>query len=206
MDVVLTFTTFSIATTRLIFKRFYFRSRRLGPDDWLILIAMVLGAPALALSIFGIGWHGLGKDIWGIPPESIVIYVRYFYIIEMLYIVLISLAKLTLCLFYISIFSVGRVLYVLWGTAIFHVLCAVAFVVKLGLQCSPLSFYWEQLNFLQPATGHCIDINSSTWTNAAITVASDVWLLAIPLSQVSTMRLHWKKKVAASIMFATGAM
>lgn len=50
-----------------------------------------------------------------------------------------------------------------------------------------------------------MNINASGWANAAITLASDIWLLAIPLSQIRKLRLDWKKKAGATLMFLTGA-
>ncbi len=206
MDVAAGVVTGSMVLARLIFKRFFFGARRLAIDDTVILVILFIGLPCIAILVFGPALHGLGKDIWGLQPKDIIVYGQYFFAAEVIYITMMSLVKLSLCLFYVSIFSVGRVSYILWGTVVFHVLFGVAFIFKLFFQCTPLSFYWEQLNFLHPVTtGHCINLNDSTWAHAAINVASDIWLLAIPLSQVTKLNLHWKKKVAAGIMFATGA-
>lgn len=39
---------------------------------------------------------------------------------------------------------------------------------------------------------------------AAVSVALDVWMLAIPLSQLPGLKLHWKKKVSVGLMFFVG--
>lgn len=206
MDVVAGAVSGCLVLARLIFKRYFFGARRFSIDDTFILVILAIGIPCIVFMVCGPALHGLGKDVWGLQPTQIVLYAKYFFTSEIIYVTLMSLVKLSLCLFYLSIFSVGFVSYLLWGTVIFHVLFGVAFLFKLFLQCIPLSFYWNQLDILHPTTdGYCINLNDSTWANAAINVASDIWLLGIPLSQVSKLNLHWKKKVAAAIMFTTGA-
>lgn len=206
LDVVAGCVTGAMVLARLIFKRFFFGARRLAIDDSMILVILIIGVPCIVIMVVGPALHGLGKDIWGLEPGDIVTYGQYFFAAEVIYITMMSLVKLSLSLFYVSIFSVGRVSYLLWGTVAFHILFGVSFLFKLFFQCTPLSFYWEQLDFMDPVkTGDCINLNDSTWAHAAINVASDIWLLAIPLSQVTKLNLHWKKKVAAAIMFATGA-
>lgn len=48
--------------------------------------------------------------------------------------------------------------------------------------------------------------NSANFTlpRAAVSVALDVWMLAIPLSQLPGLKLHWKKKVSVGLMFFVG--
>ena len=39
---------------------------------------------------------------------------------------------------------------------------------------------------------------------AAVSIALDVWMLAIPLAQLPGLKLHWKKKVSVGLMFFVG--
>lgn len=45
---------------------------------------------------------------------------------------------------------------------------------------------------------------NSLLARAAVSVALDVWMLAIPLSQLPGLKLHWKKKVSVGLMFFVG--
>lgn len=40
---------------------------------------------------------------------------------------------------------------------------------------------------------------SSDTLVAAISIAEDVWMLAIPLSQLHSLQLHWKKKIGGKL-------
>lgn len=50
-----------------------------------------------------------------------------------------------------------------------------------------------------------MDINSIAWSNSGISIALDVWMLAIPLSQLKALNLDWRKKIGVGIMFCVGA-
>ncbi|KND89451.1 hypothetical protein TOPH_05819 [Tolypocladium ophioglossoides CBS 100239] len=207
LNITLGAVTTVVVFIRVMFKRCFSMRQRLGADDWVIAVALVLfGLPSIATMIFGLTAHGLGKDIWGLQPADLTAFARYFYIMEILYLILMTLIKLTLSLFYLDIFCGKIVRRLLWGMVVFHIAFGIAFVVKVIFQCSPISFYWRKFDISQAPDGHCIDINASGWANAAIGVAVDFWLIAIPLSQVKKLNLHWKKKVGAALMFLTGAL
>ncbi|KAM3520378.1 hypothetical protein NHJ13051_006901 [Beauveria bassiana] len=91
----------------------------------------------------------------------------------------------------------------LWATVVFNAASGIAFVVAGIAQCVPISFFWYR--YTDPgASGRCIDINAFGWSHAAVSIAVDVWLIAIPLSQLRKMQLHWKKKIAVALMFLLG--
>lgn len=84
-------------------------------------------------------------------------------------------------------------------------------------QCKPISYFWDQWDGLH--SGTCpINTNSLGWANgkhtyldlesnryssniliAAISIVEDVWMLAIPLSQLHSLQLHWKKKIGGKL-------
>ncbi|KAK8086119.1 CFEM domain-containing protein [Apiospora phragmitis] len=68
--------------------------------------------------------------------------------------------------------------------------------------CQPIPFYWEKWDGLHEGT--CFDINAMGWSNAAISIVLDIWMLAIPLWQLRALKLHWKKKIGVAAMFIVG--
>ncbi|KAJ6436373.1 C6 zinc finger domain-containing protein [Purpureocillium lavendulum] len=83
-----------ILCIRLLYKRFFSTKQRLGIDDWTILLASPIGIPSIAMTIFGLTANGLGEDMWGLQPSSLVAFGLYFYIIEILYVLLMTIVKL----------------------------------------------------------------------------------------------------------------
>lgn len=196
-----------LAAARLVYKQFFSARRRLNSEDWTMVAALVLGLPSVVLTIVGLTAHGMGTDLWGLPRSDLIAFGRYFYVIQIIYILLMLLVKLTLTFFYLNIFFGRTIRALLWWTVAFHVATAVAFTIGIIFQCLPINFQWEKYNYINKNTvqGHCININAAGWANSGISVASDIWLLAIPLSQIHKLHLHWKKKLGAALMFTTGA-
>ncbi|KYK61997.1 hypothetical protein DCS_03142 [Drechmeria coniospora] len=189
--------------TRLVFKRFFSAAKRLCPDDWAILGTVVICIPAMVIDVEGLAAHGLGRDIWTLTTSDISTFALYFYVMEILYIASISLIKLSLSLFYLQLFSGAVVRVLLWCTVGVNVLFGFVFIIVAIFQCTPVSYYWNQYVDANPG-GQCININLVGWLNAAIGVLIDLWMIGLPLTQVMTLRLHWKKKVGVIIMFLFG--
>lgn len=199
-----------IVAARLIFKQFFSAQKRLNTEDWTILVASgPVGLTSVAIIIFGLTANGLGTDIWGLTLADTMSFGRYFYAIQTLYVLLITLIKLTLTFFYRNIFLGHTIRRLLAATIALHISIGIAFIGSMLFQCSPIHYQWQKYDYLNTSgvDGSCININATGWANGAISVASDLWLLAIPLSQLHHLRmLHWKKRLGAALMFCTGAM
>ncbi|UNI23871.1 hypothetical protein JDV02_009664 [Purpureocillium takamizusanense] len=206
LNVTLGIVTGAVVSIRLVYKQFFSTNRRLRRDDWMVAATLALGMVSIVTMTFGLTTHGMGQDVWGVSSSAVRTFAVYFYVLEMLYVILIGLVKLTLNFFYLDIFAGRAMRRLLWGTAAFQVAFIFAFLMKVIFQCLPIRYYWEQYDFETSVEGACININASAWANAAISVATDFWLLGIPLSQLRKLNLHWKKKVGASLMFLTGTL
>lgn len=195
-----------LVALRILFKQYFSASKRLGLDDWTILVAMIIGIVSVVVQVFFLTPNGLGRDIWTMDIPTLLLFGHYFYVMEILYLTLITLIKVSLSLFYLNIFPGQIIRRLLWITVAFHIACGIAFITKTVLQCTPVDYNWNKFDDDPRTTGHCIDINASGWANGIIGVVADIWLFALPLTQLKRLKLHWKKKVGAAIMFLTGGM
>ncbi|KAK2608845.1 hypothetical protein QQS21_002558 [Conoideocrella luteorostrata] len=196
---------------RLIFKQFFSGRQSLDTDDWIIFATLPLGLTCITLEVVGLTANGLGRDLWGLPKLKLLAFGRYFYIIQILYLMIIGLIKLTLCFFYLKIFRGQIIRGLLWAMVVFHVLFPMGFAIGVVFQCTPIPYQWDRYNWdngpdAPGSQGHCININAAGWGHGAVNIASDFFLLGIPLSQIGKLKLHWKKKVGVSLMFLTGAI
>lgn len=176
----------------------------LGLDDWFILITIVAGIPSSVLNVHGTAANGLGRDVWTLEPETITLFGKYFHVMAYLYFSQIMLLKLSLLFFYLRIFPSQGVRRTLWATAIFNCIFGIVFVFVAIFQCQPVSYFWTKWDGMHE--GKCFDIGIITWSNAAISIVLDVWMLAIPLSQLKKLNLDWKKKVGVGMMFGVGTL
>ncbi|KAG6008243.1 hypothetical protein E4U54_008726 [Claviceps lovelessii] len=196
-----------ITLARLVFKRWFSASRRCGPDDWVILSTLVVGLPCAIVNQVGLIEHGLGRDAWTMSTEEMSVFAMYFYVLEILYLVDISLVKLTLLAFYLTIFpSVSTGLWtrrLLWACVAFNAMLAVGCILVTVFQCRPVSHYWMQF-VDENATGSCLPSAPTAFVNGSLNVAQDLWMILIPLFEVRHLRLHWTKKTGVVFMFLLG--
>ncbi|OIW29283.1 hypothetical protein CONLIGDRAFT_413814 [Coniochaeta ligniaria NRRL 30616] len=201
ITVILGVITGALVALRLGFKLVITRMG-LAMDDWLILATTVAGIPSTYIGVHGTAANGLGRDVWTLPYGNITAFGKFFYIMVVLYFTQITLLKMSLLFFYLRIFPSTGTRNVLWATVAFNAVFGVVFVFVAIFQCKPISYFWEKWD--GEHQGKCIEINSMGWAHAAISIALDLWMLGIPLSQLPGLNLHWKKKVGVAIMFCVG--
>jgi hypothetical protein len=182
----------------------YIAGSELGLDDWFIAITLGVGIPSSVLTVHGIISNGIGRDIWTLTPKQITDFVHVFYAMEILYFAQVAFLKLSLLFFYLRIFPGDMVRRLLWGTVFLDICFGMLFVLIAIFQCRPISYYWN--NWDGEHQGSCLNVNGLGWSNAVISIALDGWMLALPISQLVSLQLHWKKKVAVSLMFLVGTL
>ncbi|GJN78744.1 hypothetical protein PLIIFM63780_002253 [Purpureocillium lilacinum] len=191
-----------LVLARVVFKRFFSTIMALTPDDQVIAITLVVRVAGIVISERGIARNGLGKDIWTVPLAELTASGAFFLVNQVLYFVQLSLIKLSLSLFFLAIFPGKPVRRLLLGTAIFNGVFGLTFVLATIFQCSPVSYFWTQYG--GSTTGRCINTNALGWTNAAISITVDLWLICLPLSKIMKINLEWKQKLGVLAMFLIG--
>lgn len=193
----------------------------LASDDYAILVTLACGIPSSVMNVRGTGGNGEGKDIWTLPFDMITRFGVYFYTLEILYFAQVMLLKMTLLFFYLQIFP-GPARKLLWGTVVVNGIFGVSFMLLATFQCTPISFFWDGwdgehkgkwyvITSLTPCDllanrKNSLNSNAIGWANAAISIALDLWMIAIPMWQVRNLNLHWKKKVGVAIMLLVGTL
>jgi hypothetical protein len=192
------------AIVLLRFSSKFFANSELALDDWFILVTLVAGIPSSVLTSRTIISYGLGKDIWTLTPTTITNFIHVFYALEILYFGQVALLKLSLLFFYLRIFPGTMVRRLLWVTVIFDICFGMLFVLLAIFQCRPISYYWSGWDGEHQGT--CLNVNGLAWSNAAISIVLDGWMLALPISQLFGLQLHWKKKIGVAMMFVVGTL
>jgi hypothetical protein len=199
--------TFGVLSGTVVLIRFlskYFANSELGLDDYLIAVTLGTGIPSSVLTVHGVISNGLGRDIWTVTPRQITKFIHSFYAMEILYFAQVALLKLSLLFFYMRIFPGPKIQRLLWATIIFDVVFGVVFVFIAIFQCRPINFYWKSWDGEHQGT--CLNVNGLGWSNAVISIVLDVWMLALPISQLFRLQLHWKKKIGVAMMFIVGTL
>lgn len=203
MAIVLSVISATAFLARMGYKLFETQVQ-LGPDDWCIVATMLAGAASTIITAKGTVPNGLGQDIWALEPSMITSFIYWFYHMEYAYFLELVLLKASFLFFYLKIFPNRTVRIVLWATIIYNAIWGTLFVVLSIFQCSPVSYYWTHWDGLHEGT--CLDSNAIAWANAITSIIEDLWMVAIPLSQLRGLQLHFKKKIGVAIMFCTGTL
>lgn len=122
----------------------------------------------------------------------------------MIYLFEVAIAKLALLFFYLRVFSFNPVKQVLWGTVVFTALFGLVFVFVTIFQCQPIEYSW--IKWDGKHRGRCINLNVLAWSNSAISITLDLWMLAVPMWQLKVLKMGWRRKVGVAIMFCVGTL
>ncbi|KAH8882088.1 putative PTH11-type G-protein coupled receptor protein [Thozetella sp. PMI_491] len=173
-------------------------------DDWLILLVVIVGAASNTIQIHGVVPNGMGRDVWTLTPSMITKFGQLFYFMEISYFFENTVTKLSITMFYLRVFPNRGVRHILWATLAITALTGAIYIVVTIFQCTPIDYLW--LKWDGEHQGTCLNLNALAWSNAAVSIILDVWMLAVPLSQLRHISLDWRRKLGVGLMFGVGAL
>ncbi|KAL6866391.1 hypothetical protein ACO1O0_002499 [Amphichorda felina] len=198
--------TFSVISSLAVIQRFAAKilseNLILGIDDYMVLFAACIQAPLAAIGVEGGVANGLGRDIWTLTFDQITNFSFFLYVFTILYFLNITVIKLAFLFFYLRVFPNHKVRRYLWATIAFTCVFGFTFVFTGIFQCRPVSHYWER--WTGEEAGTCVNVSAVAWANGAMSIALDLWIIGIPLSQVRGLSLDRKKKAEVTVMFCVG--
>ncbi|KAM5348910.1 hypothetical protein ACJ41O_008733 [Fusarium nematophilum] len=189
-----------------ILQRFSFKAwvgLRAELDDWFALLTFLATIPTTILAVYLLPSTGLGRDVWTVPFDQVTEFGRLFYMSSLLYTAQVALLKFSLLFFYFRIFPSNHVRRLLLATAVFNGACGLLYLFLIAFQCKPVDLAWRR--WYGEKTGSCLSRPALAWSQSGISIALDFWMLAIPLSQIRSLHLDWKKRVGAALMFVFGS-
>jgi hypothetical protein len=175
---------------------------RLSTDDIIIILTALAYQPNTILTDIKLIPNGLGRDIWTLPFDKITDFIKYFWVIELVYFFASALLKLSFLFFYKRIFTGLVVQRLIWITIFANISWGVASMTVGVFQCWPISYLWTVWD--GEHSGRCIDIITFVSSTVIISIVLDIWMLVIPLSQLWGLRMSWSKKLGVVLMFCLG--
>lgn len=147
----------------------------------------------------------MGTDIWAIPFDDITLIFKGLYANFMLYITSRHLVRLSILLFYHRIFGHIRLARRLTRFSYGLVIAScIAFDFAVLFSCTPIQHFWHSWDDLDE--GHCISMHGIFWAGAFIDIATDIWIMIIPVPFIVHLKLSLRKKIVSGIMFAFGIL
>ncbi|KAI9375048.1 hypothetical protein BJX61DRAFT_540196 [Aspergillus egyptiacus] len=171
-----------------------------GWDDVFIMIALACSIPLNAMA-FPLQKHGLGTNLWTIPFDSITTQLKLLLVAEVFYMPSEAFTQLSFLALYKRLFppTYNYLIYALAGISICF---GVSNTLIMIFQCTPVSYFWT--SWASETRGTCIDISSYSWYRAAMQIAMDVSIIALPIRPLSKLALSTRKKVLVMLMFGAG--
>ncbi|KAI6333499.1 hypothetical protein MCOR29_001067 [Pyricularia oryzae] len=196
-----------LAAIRVLSKAFVMGWNQLGLDDLCITIVIVTGIiPATIVTLNGTIPNGLGVDIWAVPVDHIYQFLKFHFIVTIIFFFQVGMLKLALLFFLIRIFLDRTVKRLLWATVAVVSTFTTITTLTMALQCYPRTeAFWMSWDGSPEYQGECkIDVTALSLSNASFSVIADIWMLAIPLWKLRKLQLQKKKKLSVAAMFAMG--
>ncbi|KAF6801207.1 CFEM domain-containing protein [Colletotrichum sojae] len=170
-------------------------------DDISILLAFACATAFVPINFRALSL-GLGKDIWTLQPDTITEFLKNMFVTQIFYISSLCLIKASIIFFYLRIFPSARFRLVLWATQGFNTSITVLYLILTFTQCDPLPLYWTDWDGQQ--AGACRDFNKLVLTHVGFNMFLDVWMLALPLTQLYKLNIRLRKKIGVILMFSVG--
>lgn len=200
-------TALAVVTTAFVVQRFGYKiyvQAGLHLDDLFILLTVFIGIPCTVINTHKLTENGIGRDVWTITPDQRTKFTIYIFIAETLYFAAVSLFKLAMLSFYLRVFSGNWTRRLIWITIMINSLMGVVYVLLSVFQCQPISYFWNRWD--GEHVGKCMDRDAIIQSNAAISIALDFWMLALPLWKLRGLNLDWKNKLGVGLMFFVGTL
>ncbi|KAI0433528.1 50S ribosomal protein L36e [Xylaria sp. FL1042] len=176
-------------------------NRSLQPADLCAIAALLTGIPLGVLELI-MSTLGFGKDIWTLTPYRITHIVRFTWVTEILYFLLLALTKTSLLFFYLRVFPSPRFQRLCYVTMGVVVASGIAFTLTAIFYCMPISYIWT--GWTGETKGHCLNFNAFAWSHAVTSIAQDLWIIALPIPSLLKLQLGTRRKFHLILMFSVG--
>jgi hypothetical protein len=124
-----------------------------------------------------------------------------FYASQILYVAIQALAKTSILLLYLRVFTKR------WFTIscnlgiIFLALHAIAYALAVSFQCTPVNALWTP-----QAQGKCMSLTTIGVSGAIFSIVEDVVILILPIPEIMNLQMSTTKKWALYLLFGIGSL
>ncbi|KAI0554094.1 hypothetical protein F4679DRAFT_579707 [Xylaria curta] len=172
----------------------------LGPDDFTIIASLVFAIASHVIALYG--WaSGGGKHAATLTEHQQIESSKAFYIGQITYKISLCLTKSSILLLYLRIFgNVKWLRRTCYALLVFIAVYYTAATMATIFQCIPVTAAFDK----NVANFKCIIITPFWYTNAVLSIATDIIILLIPMPLIYTLQVSRPRKAALIFVFALG--
>ncbi|EFQ34550.1 CFEM domain-containing protein [Colletotrichum graminicola M1.001] len=179
----------------------YLKLSQWGHDDTTIMVAYASRYCDANINLI-VTVSGGARDIWTLTPQEITNTLLIVYIFAICYVTCLAAIKASILFLFLRVFPEGVFRRALWYTQLFNLLLLISFLAATIASCQPVEYFW--IGWSKETEGKCIDVNVFGLCHGAINVALDVWMLALPISQIYQLKMDPKQKMGVMLMLGVG--
>lgn len=127
------------------------------------------------------------------------------YASQLIFTVTITLVKLSILLFYTSLFPTKRFVQVAWATMALCVAWMITFIFVLTFICIPIHAFWD-IKLASSPRAHCQNLGHTLIPYEVTNIAIDILILSLPIFKVKRLHLPTSKRVGAGCIFLLGGL
>ncbi|KAH8804749.1 integral membrane protein [Xylogone sp. PMI_703] len=175
--------------------------RRLGWDDWLMMIGMACTAGYLFEILYGLRF-GVGLHGSDINPKHLNSILQIVLCMELTYNLIVVIIKLSILCFYLRLVSVEGFFRTSCKVTIYLLVLSVvqAEIVTLA-QCIPFRKIYDSTGTVK---GSCINTTAYYYFLAVFNVIMDIWILVLPIKTLTKIKRPRREKFILYVVFGAG--
>ncbi|KAI1179135.1 hypothetical protein F4777DRAFT_534454 [Nemania sp. FL0916] len=203
----ITFSIISIAAVVLRFKARKIQGQKLGPDDWTILISLILTLAQtadilVATQLGGLGTHSkLTSDGKSQNPQADVVFGKTGYVLEIITWPTVGITKISILLMYKRIFATRKFITMTWVLIGVVVAWTLSFTLAFTFSCIPIQSQWDH-----SIEYSCINVVALFTTALVTDVVTDFLILILPIYKVWGLQMALGRKVPLIGIFLLGLL
>ncbi|KXH35610.1 integral membrane protein [Colletotrichum salicis] len=194
---VLAVITFPIVILRLVSR--WIIASRLELDDWMTIVTAAILATTLGC-VVATADLGFGLHYWNVNPENAQKILQLYYAVQMLYVVVLILAKLSIIALFARVFPDRNFQIINKLVFVFLVGHGLVFLFVIMFECTPIAGIWDRT-----LERKCVNVNAVAMASAILSIVEDIVIFAMPIQQLSRLQLGFKKKIAVGFMLSLGS-
>ncbi|KAF5541423.1 integral membrane protein [Fusarium mexicanum] len=196
---ILGIAVFSIVL-RTVTKSYHFS--QWGADDYLIIAASVFtGVQCIIMGLMT--FAGLGRNIWTLDDSTITTFHIYLLVVQYAYVLSLCLIKLSILYFFLRTFPDPTFRLIIKCTIAFNIVTTIIVIICGALQRQPIHLLWDGWKEY-PHRGITLNTLAIIFFHAGVNIALDIWMFALPLTQLYSLGLQPKKKAGVMVIFGVG--
>ncbi|KAL2850188.1 hypothetical protein BJY01DRAFT_136012 [Aspergillus pseudoustus] len=178
----------------------------LACDDLLMIWATIVSVGTCIIGLVSGPPHGMGRHIEVVSDEDVKQFIKGDYVFNHFYNFAIASTKLSVLALYHRIFPKPVFQRIVILTAIFVVLWLVTMELVMGFECRPIARLWEKPWESWDSTVEvgCLGLVAFGRFTNITNLATDLWILALPLPIIFGLQISTTKKIGLSFLFSMG--